>query len=44
MVGNLQKQGDEIMGTDLQEIFNLASKHFYKKYKKNGGSQAEIAK
>jgi len=32
------------MGTDLQEIFNLASKHFYKKYKKNGGSQAEIAK
>ena len=31
------------MGTDLQEIFNLASKHFYKKYKKTGGSQAKIA-
>lgn len=32
------------MGSDLQEIFKLASKHFYKKYKKNGGSQAQIAK
>jgi PAS domain-containing protein len=36
-------KGDEIMGSDLQEIFKLAAKHFYKKYKKKGGSQAEIA-
>ena len=32
------------MGSDLQDIFSLAAKHFYKKYKKGGGSQAEIAK
>lgn len=32
------------MANDLQEIFKLASKHFYKKYKNNGGSQAKIAK
>ena len=32
------------MGSDLQDIFKLAAKHFYKKYKKKGGSQAEIAK
>jgi PAS domain S-box-containing protein len=31
------------MGSDLQDIFKLAAKHFYKKYKKAGGSQAEIA-
>jgi len=31
------------MGSDLQDIFQLASKHFYKKYKKTGGSQAQIA-
>jgi len=31
------------MKSDLQDIFKLASKHFYKKYKKKGGSQAEIA-
>ena len=31
------------MGSDLQDIFHLASKHFYKKYKKTGGSQAKIA-
>ena len=31
------------MGSDLQDIFHLASKHFYKKYKKAGGSQAQIA-
>jgi PAS domain S-box-containing protein len=31
------------MASDLQEIFKLAAKHFYKKYKKKGGSQAEIA-
>jgi transcriptional regulator with XRE-family HTH domain len=31
------------MGSDLQDIFKLASKHFYKKYKKKGGSQAQIA-
>jgi PAS domain S-box-containing protein len=31
------------MASDLQEIFNLAAKHFYKKYKKKGGSQTEIA-
>ena len=31
------------MGSDLQEIFKLAAKHFYKKYKKKGGSQADIA-
>jgi PAS domain S-box-containing protein len=32
------------MGSDVQDIFQLAAKHFYKKYKKGGGSQAEIAK
>ena len=32
------------MGSDLQDIFRLASKYFYKKYKKQGGSQAQIAK
>ena len=32
------------MGSDLQDIFKLAAKHFYKQYKKKGGSQAEIAK
>ena len=32
------------MGSDLQEIFRLAAKYFYKKYKKTGGSQAEIAR
>ena len=31
------------MGSDLQDIFKLAARHFYKKYKKKGGSQAEIA-
>jgi PAS domain S-box-containing protein len=31
------------MGSDLQDIFQLAAKHFYKKYKKKGGSQAQIA-
>ena len=31
------------MASNLQEIFKLAAKHFYKKYKKKGGSQAEIA-
>jgi transcriptional regulator with XRE-family HTH domain len=31
------------MASDLQEIFKLAAKHFYKKYKKKGGSQTEIA-
>ena len=33
-----------MMGSDLQEIFKLAAKHFYKQYKKKGGSQAQIAK
>ena len=32
------------MGSDLQDIFRLAARHFYKQYKKKGGSQAEIAK
>ena len=32
------------MGSDLQDIFRLAAKHFYKKFKKQGGSQAQIAK
>ena len=32
------------MGSDLQDIFSLAAKYFYKKYKKQGGSQAKIAK
>jgi len=32
------------MGNDIQDIFQLAAKHYYKKYKKNGGSQAQIAK
>jgi len=32
------------MGSDLQDIFRLAAKHFYRQYKKKGGSQAEIAK
>jgi PAS domain S-box-containing protein len=32
------------MGSDLQDIFRLAAKHYYKQYKKKGGSQAEIAK
>jgi PAS domain-containing protein len=32
------------MQSDLQNIFSLAAKYFYKKYKKEGGSQAEIAK
>jgi len=31
------------MGSDLQDIFQLAAKYFYKKYKKYGGSQADIA-
>lgn len=31
------------MGSDLQDIFSLAAKYFYKKYKKGGGSQAIIA-
>ena len=31
------------MSSDLQDIFRLAARHFYKQYKKNGGSQAEIA-
>ncbi len=31
------------MGSDLQDIFQLAAKYCYKKYKKKGGSQAEIA-
>jgi PAS domain S-box-containing protein len=31
------------MGSDLQDIFRLAAKHFYKKYKNKGGSQAQIA-
>lgn len=31
------------MNNDLHEIFRLAAKHFYRKYKKNGGSQARIA-
>ena len=31
------------MNSDLQDIFKLAAKYFYKKYKKKGGSQAEIA-
>jgi len=32
------------MSSDLQDIFRLAARHFYKKYKKRGGSQAQIAK
>ena len=32
------------MRSDLQDIFSMAAKYFYKKYKKEGGSQAEIAK
>jgi len=32
------------MGSDLQDIFQLAAKYFYKKHKKRGGSQAQIAK
>jgi transcriptional regulator with XRE-family HTH domain len=32
------------MGNDIQDIFQLAAKHYYKKYKKEGGSQAQIAK
>lgn len=32
------------MGSDLQNIFSLAAKYYYKKYKKEGGSQAEVAK
>jgi transcriptional regulator with XRE-family HTH domain len=32
------------MGSDLQNIFRLAAKYFYKKYKESGGNQAEIAK
>ena len=32
------------MSSDLQNIFRLAAKHFYRQYKKKGGSQAEIAK
>jgi PAS domain S-box-containing protein len=36
--------GEKIMRSDLQDIFSLAAKHFYKQYKKKGGSQAEIAK
>jgi len=32
------------MGSDLQDIFRLAAKYFYKKHKKKGGSQAQIAK
>lgn len=32
------------MRSDLQNIFSLAAKHFYKQYKKKGGSQAAIAK
>ena len=31
------------MSSDLQDIFSLAAKHFYKQHKKKGGSQAEIA-
>ena len=31
------------MESDLQEIFKLAARHFYKKYKKKGGSQAVLA-
>jgi PAS domain S-box-containing protein len=31
------------MGSDLQDVFKLAARHFYKKYKKKGGSQAQIA-
>jgi PAS domain S-box-containing protein len=31
------------MGSDLQNIFSLAAKYYYKKYKKAGGSQAQIA-
>jgi PAS domain S-box-containing protein len=31
------------MDNDLHEIFRLAAKHFYRRYKKNGGSQAQIA-
>ena len=32
------------MVSDLQNIFSMAAKYYYKKYKKGGGSQAEIAK
>jgi PAS domain S-box-containing protein len=32
------------MSSDLQDIFSLAAKYFYKKYKKEGGSQAGLAK
>ena len=32
------------MANDLHEIFLLAAQHFYKKYKKKGGSQARLAK
>jgi PAS domain S-box-containing protein len=32
------------MDSDIHNIFQLAAKHFYKKYKKKGGSQAQIAK
>lgn len=31
------------MGSDLQDIFRLAAKHFYKQYKKKGGTQADLA-
>jgi PAS domain-containing protein len=31
------------MNNDLHEIFRLAAKHFYRKYKKEGGSQAQLA-
>lgn len=35
---------EKFMSSDLQNIFRLAAKHFYKQYKRKGGSQAEIAK
>jgi len=31
------------MSSDLQDIFSLAAKYYFKKYKKQGGAQAEIA-
>ena len=32
------------MNEDLHEIFKLATQHFFKKYRENGGTQAKLAK
>ncbi|HHO48211.1 MAG TPA: PAS domain S-box protein [Desulfobacteraceae bacterium] len=44
MLGSSNITETKKMENDVHEIFRLAAKYFYRKYKKNIGSQAQIAK